>query len=36
MSRLRDAIAEIDPLAFIVQHGIDDARGGIVKGRPSH
>jgi uncharacterized membrane-anchored protein YitT (DUF2179 family) len=36
VSRLRDAIAEIDPLAFIVQHGIDDARGGIVKGRPLH
>ena len=33
VSRLRDAIAEIDPLAFVVQHGIDDARGGIVKER---
>lgn len=36
VSRLRDAIAEIDPLAFVVQHGIDDARGGIVQGRALH
>jgi len=36
VSRLRDAIAEIDPLAFVVQHGIDDARGGIVKERALH
>jgi uncharacterized membrane-anchored protein YitT (DUF2179 family) len=36
VSRLRDAIEEIDPLAFVVQHGIDDARGGIVKERALH
>lgn len=36
VSRLRDAIAEIDPLAFVVQHGIDDAQGGIVKERALH
>jgi len=36
VSRLRDAIIEIDPLAFVVQHGIDDARGGIVPSRPLH
>jgi len=36
VSRLRDAIAEIDPLACVVQHGIDDARGGIVKERALH
>lgn len=36
VSRLRDAISEIDPQAFVVQHGIDDARGGIVKERALH
>ena len=36
VSRLLDAISEIDPQAFVVQHGIDDARGGIVKERALH
>ncbi len=36
LSRLRDAIEQADPDAFMIQHGIDDARGGLVKGRPLH
>ncbi|MCU0342089.1 MAG: YitT family protein [Spirosomaceae bacterium] len=36
VSGLRDAIADIDPDAFIVQHSLDDARGGIVKQRALH
>lgn len=36
LSNIRDAVELIDPNAFIVQHGIDDARGGLVKGRPLH
>ncbi|MDF7819269.1 YitT family protein [Runella sp. MFBS21] len=36
VSRLRDEIAHIDPQAFIVQHGVDDTRGGIVKQRALH
>lgn len=36
LSRLRDAVEQADPNAFMIQHGIDDARGGLVKGRPLH
>lgn len=36
VTRIRDAIEQIDDKAFIIQHGIDDARGGMVKGRPLH
>jgi len=36
LSNIRDAVELIDPHAFIIQHGIDDARGGQVKGRPLH
>jgi uncharacterized membrane-anchored protein YitT (DUF2179 family) len=36
LSNIRDAVEQIDPNAFIIQHGIDDARGGLVKGRPLH
>ncbi|KAB7728630.1 DUF2179 domain-containing protein [Rudanella paleaurantiibacter] len=36
LSRLRDAVELIDPNVFMIQHGIDDARGGLVKGRPLH
>lgn len=36
LSNIRDAVELIDPNAFIIQHSIDDARGGLVKGRPLH
>lgn len=36
VTRIRDAVEHIDDKAFIIQHGIDDARGGMVKGRPLH
>jgi uncharacterized membrane-anchored protein YitT (DUF2179 family) len=36
LTRLKDKIELIDNQAFIVNHGIDDAKGGIVKGRPLH
>lgn len=36
VTRIRDAVEQIDDKAFIIQHGIDDARGGMVKGRPLH
>jgi uncharacterized membrane-anchored protein YitT (DUF2179 family) len=36
VTRLRDRIADVDPDAFVVQHSLDDARGGIVKQRALH
>ncbi|WP_266369311.1 YitT family protein [Tellurirhabdus rosea] len=36
VTRLKDKVEQIDENAFIIQHGIDDARGGLVKGRPLH
>jgi uncharacterized membrane-anchored protein YitT (DUF2179 family) len=36
LPNLRRAVARIDPLAFITQHSIDDASGGILKRRPLH
>ncbi|KAB7730097.1 DUF2179 domain-containing protein [Rudanella paleaurantiibacter] len=36
LTRLKDKIEQIDSQAFIVNHGIDDAKGGMVKGRPLH
>jgi hypothetical protein len=32
LSNIRDAVERIDPNAFISQHGIADARRGLVKG----
>jgi uncharacterized membrane-anchored protein YitT (DUF2179 family) len=36
VSRLRDAIARVDPAAFVVQHSIGDVQGGFIKHRPLH
>ena len=36
LPQLRAEIQRIDPQAFVVQHGIDDAKGGIIKKRPLH
>lgn len=36
LTRLKDRIGQIDERAFIINHGIDDAKGGMVKGRPLH
>ncbi|OIN59245.1 YitT family protein [Arsenicibacter rosenii] len=36
LHRLRERISEIDAKAFIVNHSIDDAKGGMVKSRPLH
>ncbi len=33
---LRSGIDRVDPRAFVFQHGIDDARGGMLKRRPLH
>jgi uncharacterized membrane-anchored protein YitT (DUF2179 family) len=36
VARLKDRVDQIDPKAFIINHGIDDAKGGMVKNRPLH
>ncbi|SFF10998.1 YitT family protein [Spirosoma endophyticum] len=36
LTRLKDRIDVIDNSAFIINHGIDDAKGGMIKGRPLH
>jgi uncharacterized membrane-anchored protein YitT (DUF2179 family) len=36
LTRLKERINRIDEKAFIVNHGIDDTKGGMVKGRPLH
>jgi uncharacterized membrane-anchored protein YitT (DUF2179 family) len=36
LPELRSAIDRIDPRAFIIQHSIDDAAGGMLKRRPLH
>ena len=36
LPRLRSEIKRLDPKAFVVQHRIDDAVGGILKKRPLH
>ena len=36
LPRLRAEIRRIDPKAFVVQYGIDDAQGGIIKRRALH
>ncbi|MGF7218074.1 uncharacterized membrane-anchored protein YitT (DUF2179 family) [Spirosoma lacussanchae] len=36
LTRLKDRIERIDENAFIVNHGVDDTKGGMVKGRPLH
>jgi uncharacterized membrane-anchored protein YitT (DUF2179 family) len=36
VSRLRDAIARVDPAAFVIQHSIGDVQGGFIKQRPLH
>ena len=34
LTRLKDRIERIDPQAFVVNHGVDDTKGGMIKGRP--
>ncbi|MDB5234535.1 MAG: hypothetical protein JWR44_1528 [Hymenobacter sp.] len=36
LPQLRAEIKRLDPQAFVVQYGIDDAQGGIIKKRPLH
>ncbi|MCB2408364.1 YitT family protein [Hymenobacter lucidus] len=36
LPQLRTEIRRIDPQAFVIQHSIDDAEGGMVKKRPFH
>jgi uncharacterized membrane-anchored protein YitT (DUF2179 family) len=36
LPKLRTEIARVDPRAFVVQHHIDDAAGGMLKRRPLH
>ncbi|WP_375447453.1 YitT family protein [uncultured Fibrella sp.] len=36
LTRLKDSISRIDENAFVINHGIDDAKGGMIKGRPLH
>jgi len=36
LPQLRAEIQRLDPQAFVVQYGIDDAQGGIIKKRPLH
>jgi uncharacterized membrane-anchored protein YitT (DUF2179 family) len=36
LPQLRDEVRRLDPKAFIIQHSIDDAVGGMVKKRPFH
>ncbi|HEX4341666.1 MAG TPA: YitT family protein [Polyangiaceae bacterium] len=36
LPKLRTEVDRIDPRAFVIQHGIDDARGGMLKRRPLH
>lgn len=36
LTRLKDSISQVDEDAFVINHGIDDAKGGMIKGRPLH
>jgi uncharacterized membrane-anchored protein YitT (DUF2179 family) len=36
LPKLRSEVARVDPRAFVVQHHIDDAAGGMLKRRPLH
>ncbi|HEX8507600.1 MAG TPA: YitT family protein [Hymenobacter sp.] len=36
LPQLRTEVQRLDPNAFIIQYGIDDAQGGIIKKRPLH
>lgn len=36
LPRLRDEVKRLDPRAFLVQHSVDDAVGGMLKRRPLH
>jgi uncharacterized membrane-anchored protein YitT (DUF2179 family) len=36
LPRLRTEVARVDPEAFVVQHRVDDATGGMLKRRPLH
>jgi uncharacterized membrane-anchored protein YitT (DUF2179 family) len=36
LPKLRSEIHRVDPRAFVIQHGIDDAAGGMLKRRPLH
>jgi len=36
LPRLRSEIDRVDPRAFVIQHHIDDAAGGMLKRRPLH
>jgi uncharacterized membrane-anchored protein YitT (DUF2179 family) len=36
LPQLRTEVRRLDPQAFVVQHSIDDAEGGMVKKRPFH
>ncbi|WP_311136726.1 YitT family protein [Hymenobacter cellulosilyticus] len=36
LPQLRTEVRRIDPQAFVIQHSIDDAEGGMVKKRPFH
>jgi len=36
LPQLQAEVQRIDPQAFLIQHGIDDAQGGIIKKRPLH
>jgi uncharacterized membrane-anchored protein YitT (DUF2179 family) len=36
VQRLKNEVEKIDPDAFIIQHSINDTKGGMVKKRPLH
>ena len=36
LPRLKERIDRIDPQAFVVNHGLDDTKGGMIKARPLH
>ncbi len=36
LTRLKGRIDRIDPHAFVVNHGVDDTKGGMIKTRPLH
>jgi uncharacterized membrane-anchored protein YitT (DUF2179 family) len=36
LPKLRSEVARVDPKAFLIQHSIDDAVGGMLKRRPLH
>jgi uncharacterized membrane-anchored protein YitT (DUF2179 family) len=36
LTKLKNEIEKIDPYAFLIQHSIDDTKGGMIKKRPLH